>query len=262
MTWQGHVLARLAPGRSLLEPALRTARPLDRLSASSRSALRERLERWVDTQVDRHLRPLKNLGAAATDPATSPGVRALAAMLADAAGVLPRKTVLSAIAHLEQADRQALHSLRVRMGPLDVFVDPLLKPAAQYWRGALLAVRAGQPMPALPAAGAATLTSEADARGAALAYRRLGREWIRIDLADRLASHARKVRSAGGDNPVNVELATSVGLSEDAIGRLMDEVGFTRSGEAWKWRGRRGPRVERRAAPSHAFAELEKLKKT
>jgi ATP-dependent RNA helicase SUPV3L1/SUV3 len=261
VSWQGHVLARLAPGRSLLEPALRTARPLDRLSAASRAALRERLERWLDAQIDRQLRPLKNLASAATDPGSSPGVRALAAMLADAAGVLPRKSVLSAIAHLEQADRQALHKLRVRLGPLDVFVDPLLKPAPQFWRAALLAVRTGQPMPSLPSAGAATLSPEADARGAALAYRRLGRDWIRIDLADRLASHARKVRSAGGDDPVNTELATSVGLSDEAIGRLMDEVGFTRSGEAWKWRGRRPPRQDRRGSGSHAFAELAKLKK-
>ena len=76
-------------------------------------------------------------------------------------------------------------------------MPPLLKPAAQHWRAALLAVRASQPMPALPAAGAATLARDADPRGAALAYRRLGREWLRIDLADRLASHARKVRAGG-----------------------------------------------------------------
>jgi ATP-dependent RNA helicase SUPV3L1/SUV3 len=260
--WQGHVLARLAPGRSLLEPAVRTARALDRLSAPSRAALRERLEGWVDAQIDRHLKPLKALAAAATDPARSPGVRALAAMLADAGGVVPRKSVLSAIAHLEQADRQALHRLRVRLGPLDVFVDPLLKPAAQFWRAALMSVRSGQPMPSLPKAGAATLTPEADARGAALAYRRAGREWVRIDLADRLASHARKVRSAGGTDPVNAELATSVGLSEEAVARLMADVGFTRAGEAWKWRGRHPHREERKGARSHAFAELAKLKKT
>ena len=53
--WEGQVLARLAPGRSLLEPALRTARALDRLSAQSRAALRGRLERWLEAQVDRHL---------------------------------------------------------------------------------------------------------------------------------------------------------------------------------------------------------------
>jgi ATP-dependent RNA helicase SUPV3L1/SUV3 len=261
VAWEGHNLARLAPGRSLLEPALRTARALDRVSAPTRAALRERLERWLDTQVSRHLGPLEKLAAAATDSGSPPGVRALAAMLTDAGGVLPRKAALSAIAHLEQADRQALHRLRVRLGPLDVFVPLLLKPAAQQWRAALLAVKLGQSMPALPAPGAATLNAEADPRGAALAYRRLGATWIRIDLADRLASHARKVRSAGAEDPVDQSLATSIGLSEDALSRLMNEIGFTRAGEAWKWRGRRGPRPDRSAVSSHAFAELAKLKK-
>ncbi len=258
--WHGQVLARLAAGRSLLEPALRTARALDRLSAQSRAALRARLETWLDTQIDRHLAPLTKLTAAATDSNSTPGVRALAAMLADAAGVLPRKAMLGAIAHLEHADRSALHKLRVRLGPLDVFVPAMLKPSAQYWRGALLAVRSGSPMPTLPPADAAMLGAEADPRGAALAFRRLGREWIRVDLADRLASHARKVRSAGGADPVDAELATSVGLGEDALARLMEEVGFTRAGDAWRWRGRRPPRGDRRASPSHAFAELAKLK--
>jgi len=262
VSWDGHVLARLAPGRSLLEPALRTARALDRLSAQTRSALREKLERWIDAQVHRHLWPLLHLGTAATDAATSPGVRALSAMLADAGGVLPRKAALGAISHLEQADRQALHKLKVRLGPLDVFLPLLLKPAAQHWRAALLAVRQGHSMPALPAAGAATLTADADPRGAALAYRRAGRTWVRIDLADRLASHARKVRSAGGPDPVDAELATSIGLDEEAIARLMADVGFTRAGDAWRWRGRHPPRPNSRPPGSHAFAELAKLTKT
>ncbi|HEY6661743.1 MAG TPA: helicase, partial [Sphingomicrobium sp.] len=261
VAWQGHILARLAAGRSLLEPALRTARALDRLAAPSRAALRSRLETWLDRQIARHLRPLETLAAAAGDPASSPGVRAIAAMLTDAGGLLPRKAVLGAISHLEQADRQALHKLRVRLGPLDVFVDSLLKPAAQYWRGALLAVRSGQPMPALPKPGAATLAADADPRGAALAYRRLGRTWLRLDLADRLASHARKVRSSGGDDPVDVALATSIGLDSAAIDQLMGEVGFTRAGDAWRWRGRRPQREDRRATASHAFAELEKLRR-
>jgi ATP-dependent RNA helicase SUPV3L1/SUV3 len=259
--WEGHVLARLAPGRSLLEPALRTVRALDRLSAHSRAALRGRLETWLDAQVELQLRALKRLAAAASDPASSPGVRALAAMLSDAGGVVPRKAILGAIAHLEQSDRHALHRLKVRLGPLDVFLVPLLKPVAQHWRAALLAVRSGQKMPLLPSAGAAMLPPETDPRGAALAYRRLGRGWIRIDLADRLASHARQVRSAGGDNPVDAPFATSVGLDEAAVAQLMNEVGFTKTGDAWRWRGRRPQRDDRRTAPSHAFAELAKLKK-
>ena len=261
VSWQGHVLARLAPGRTLLEPAIRTARALDRLSAQTRAALRSRLERWLEVQIQGHLRELERLAAAATDPLSSPGVRALSAMLTDAGGVLQRKAALSAIAHLEQADRHILHGLRVRLGPLDVFMPALLKPAAQFWRAALVAVRQGQPMPALPPPGAATLSAEADPRGAALAYRRAGQTWIRIDLADRLSSHARKVRSAGGTDPVDAALATSIGLDDEAIAGLMNDVGFTRAGDAWRWRGRRAPRPDRREAPSHAFAELAKLKK-
>ena len=260
VAWEGHVLARLAAGRSLLEPALRTARALDRLSAPTRAALRERLERWLDAQIERHLRQLKQLAATAVDPAISGGVRALAAMLTDAGGLLPRKAVVGAIAHLEQADRQSLHRLRVRLGPLDVFLPVLLKPASQQWRAALIAVRQSQAMPALPSPGAATLLGDADPRGAALAYRRLGSTWLRIDLADRLASHARKVRSAGGDDPVDQELATSVGLDPEALARLMNEIGFVRAGDAWKWRGRRGPRQQPRPRSSHAFAELAKLR--
>jgi len=261
VAWQGNALARLAAGRSLLEPALRTSRALDQLSAHRRAELRGRLEAWLDAQLDRHLKPLKKLAAAAGDRSTSPGVRALAAMLTDAGGVLPRRALMGAIGALEQADRQQLHRLGVRLGPLDVFLPGLLKPNAQHWRGALMAVRTNSPMATLPSAGASTLGPEADARGAALAYRRLGRQWLRIDLADRLARHAHKVRSAGGDEPVDTELATSVGLDSEAVGKLMEEVGFTRAGEAWKWRGRRPPRQDRRTETSHAFAELAKLKR-
>jgi ATP-dependent RNA helicase SUPV3L1/SUV3 len=119
-------------------------------------------------------------------------------------------------------------------------------------------------MPALPPAGASTLSAEADPRGAAFAYRRVAREWIRIDLADRLASHARKVRSAGGEDPLDAELATSIGLGEEAIARLMGEIGFTKTGDAWRWRGRKRERErgDGRGTSSHAFAELAKLKKT
>ena len=260
--WQGHVLARLAPGRSLLEPALRTSRALDRLSVPSRAALRSRLEAWLEAAIGEHLGALKTLAAAATDPASTPGVRALAAMLADAGGTAPRRAMMAPIAALVPADRRALHGLRVRLGPLDLFVPALLKPAAQRWRGALVAVRSGQPMPALPPSGAAMLGPDADPRGAVQAYRRLGREWLRIDLADRLASHAHKVRSAGGADPVDAALATSVGLGEDGIAILMAEIGFARAGDAWRWRGRRGRRPDAAdKRTGNAFAALADLKR-
>jgi ATP-dependent RNA helicase SUPV3L1/SUV3 len=261
--WDGQILARLAPGRSLMEPAVRTARALDRLSTERRAKLRARLERWVESQVDRHLPALKSLARAAGDRSVSPGVRALAAMLVDAGGLLPRRAIAAQLGQLDKADRHRLYQLHVRLGALDVYVQALLKPAAQQWRAALLAVRSGQPMPRLPQPSAATLDGSADPRGASLAFRRIGTTWLRIDLADRLAAHAHQVRQHGGEDPVDVALATSLGLDEPTVRHLMAEIGFVPSGEAWKWRGHRRPRRREPQGPrpGNAFAALAGLKR-
>ena len=261
--WDGQILARLAPGRSLMEPAVRTARALDRLSTERRAKLRARLERWVERQVDRHLPALKSLARAAGDRSVSPGIRALAAMLVDAGGLLPRRAIAAQLGQLDKADRHRLYQLHVRLGALDVYVQALLKPAAQQWRAALLAVRSGQPMPRLPQPSAATLDGSADPRGASLAFRRIGTTWLRIDLADRLAAHAHQVRQHGGEDPVDVALATSLGLDEPTVRHLMAEIGFVPSGEAWKWRGHRRPRRREPQGPrpGNAFAALAGLKR-
>ena len=261
VTWQGHVLARLAPGRSLLEPALRTTRALDRLSTERRAALRQRLEAWLERAIQAQLGSLKTLARTAADPNATAGVRALAAMLVDSGGVIPRRSVAAQIAALNKADRHVLWRLKVRLGALDIHVPVLLKPAAQRWRAALQAVRSAQAMPRLPLPGAAVLDGGADPLGAALAFRRLGSTWLRIDLAERLAAHAHQVRGAGGDDPVDQALVTSLGLDADAIGRLMKEIGFEGGDGAWKWRGRRPQRPPPQQPAAHAFAELAKLKR-
>jgi ATP-dependent RNA helicase SUPV3L1/SUV3 len=261
--WQGHRLARLAAGRSLTEPAVHTVRALDRLSAARRAELRARLERLVEAELDRHVAPLKALAAAASDSNVAPGVRALSAMLADSGGVLARRAIAQQVSALDKADRQSLHRLRVRLGALDLFVPLLLKPAAQRWRAALIATRAGQAMPRLPDPSAATLDSSADPRGARLAFRRFGAHWLRIDLADRLAAFAHAARQAGSGDILDAPLVTSLGLDEDSVRRLMAEVGFVPAGEAWKWRGQRRPQRPPRPAPAsgNAFAALAELRK-
>lgn len=261
--WEGYILARLSQGRSLTEPAVRTTRPLDRLSAARRAELRVRLERWIEAELERHVRSLKELASAASDPKVAPGVRALSAMLADAGGVLPRRAIAPQLAQLDKADRHALHRLRVRLGALDVYVQGLLKPGAQRWRAALLAIRAGQKMPRLPDPSASTLDGSADPRGATLAFRRFGAMWLRIDLADRIASHAHAARQAGNEAVVDTPLTTSLGLDPETVKKLMAEVGFVPKGEAWTWRGQRRPprNVERSPRPGNAFAALADLKR-
>jgi ATP-dependent RNA helicase SUPV3L1/SUV3 len=257
----GHLLARLAPGRTLAEPALRTVRALDRLSAAARTELRTRMEEWLEAQVGRHLGDLLRLATASSDRSLPPSVRAITAMLADAGGLLPRRALAEPIGQLDRPARAALHRLRVRLGALDVFLPSLLKPEAQRWRAALLAVRTGAAMPDLPAPGAATLPGSADRNGAALAYRRLGETWLRVDLADRLAAHAHRARAAErakGElpDPVDRPLVTSLGLSDDALARLMAEIGFRRQESAWLWRGTHPRRRSRPqpVRPGNAFA--------
>ena len=240
--WEGHILARLAPGRTLLEPAVRTVRALDRLSAPRRAELRARLERWIEADLDRHLGTLRCSPRAASDSSVTPGVRALAAMLADAGGLLPRRAIASQIAALDKADRHSLHRHRLRLGALDLFVPALLKPGAQRWRAALLAIRSGQPMPRLPDPGAATLDGSADPRGAALAFRRFGSIWLRVDLADRIAAHAHAARQAGKPDPLDSALITSLGLDADTVRKLMAEIGFIPVGRRVEMARHRAPR--------------------
>ena len=97
-------------------------------------------------------------------------------------------------------------------------------------------------MPLLPPAGSATVHGSADPRGAMLAYRRFGATWLRIDLADRIASHAHAARAAGKAEPIDPALITSLGLDAEALRKLMAEIGFVPAGANWRWRGRRPER--------------------
>ena len=201
--WQGHVLARLAPGRSLLEPALRTARALDRLSAAqprrasraagSAGSTRRSTAIWRRSKSSPRQRPT---GRARRAFARSRRCSPMPAACFRAG------RWSAPIAALEQADRQALHRLRRPPRPARRVPAAVAKPAAQHWRAALLrrsarasrcracrrrARRRWTPTPIRAARRSPTAASAA--------------QWLRIDLADRLASHAHKVRSAGGDEP-------------------------------------------------------------
>ena len=128
----------------------------------------------------------------------------------------PDLALLAAIGELSPDDPRALYKLGVRLGPLDIFLPALLKPTAQFLRAALLAVRQGQPLPRLPAPGAATLSADCDPRGAALAYRRFGRQWIRIDLAD---------QRIGAGLWLTVDGDADIDVAADGIGRAGKIVG-------------------------------------
>ena len=185
-------------------------------------------------------------------------------MLVDAGGHLPRRSIAAQLSALDKADRHAVHRLRVRLGALDVYVQSLLKPAAQQWRAALLAVRSGQPMPRLPEPSAAMLDGSADPRGAALAFRRLGHR-LAADRPCRPAGHPRPPRPAAWRRGSGRPRARHQPWPRRAHRPSFDgrSRASCRQAKAWAWRGHRRPRRREPQGPrpGNAFAALAGLKR-
>ncbi|PXA84347.1 helicase [Nostoc sp. 3335mG] len=268
--WRGDVVARLGKGRSLAEPRLTLHRTLDPLSADNKANVTERLERWLQASIARHLAPLATIGAAARDKATAPALRGLLAPVAEAGGIVSRDSVAASLPTLNRDQRKVAANLGLKIGTLDLFVPALLKPEPMRWRLALLAARANATMPPLPAPGSAMINLPDPLLRAAACragFRDLGDQMLRVDLVERLARHAHDAREGHRPFVPDPSLSTSLGLKPPAVARLMRTLGFAqhKRGEgdapiAWLWRGRRPDRVDApRARPGNAFGALARL---
>jgi ATP-dependent RNA helicase SUPV3L1/SUV3 len=86
-------------------------------------------------------------------------------------------------------------------------------------------------MPELPPESAVHLkewdfASAADCRNAG--YRRIGNEYVRIDLAERVIKKAHEARGEALEFGMDMAFATSLGLSEEGLQALMRDAGFRR----------------------------------
>jgi ATP-dependent RNA helicase SUPV3L1/SUV3 len=261
MLWRGHEVARLVAGKNLLSPRVQLDRRIDRVSERGREAVVARLKAWVAAQVEKALGPLRRAGQAGHAPDTAPALRAVLALLVDEGGIVARDAVAAPLALLDRDQRRAVARLGIRIGALDLFMPAVLKPAAMRWRAALRAAADGAPMPPLPAPGAVVLPATTPAADR-LGFRRAGPQWLRVDMADRIAACAHDA-SAKGRPAVDEALVTSLGLQPESLARLMRDIGFRLDGEErrWVWKGRAHPRRRGPPAPvSPAFAKLAELR--
>ena len=114
-------------------------------------------------------------------------------------------------------------------GALDIYHHAALKPAAAKWRAALFAARDGRPMPDLPPESAVHLkewkfSHPGEVRNAG--YRRIGDEYVRIDLAERVIKKAHEARGQSNLFGMDMAFATSLGISEAGLKALMRDAGF------------------------------------
>ena len=231
LQWNGAVLGHLAKGRSLLQPLFKPVRAVAGLEGDDLRAIAEKAEGWINEQLAKHMGGLVALNQLAADAATDGMVRALAARLADAGGIAGRQFLADTLTALPKEARGAARKAGIVFGALDVYHHAILKPAATRWRSALFAAQTEKPMPELPPESAVHLkewnfASTADCRNAG--YRRVGNEYVRIDLAERVIKKAHEARGQALEFGMDMAFATSLGLSEAGLEALMRDAGFRR----------------------------------
>ncbi|NNC71347.1 MAG: helicase [Sphingomonadaceae bacterium] len=266
IAWRGQHIAKLEPGTSLLTPRIALDPALTVLGTEMRANVAERLQGWLDSAMAEALAPLLRIDAALRAKATPPAIRALLAPLIEGGGIAARASVLGALAALEKSDRHRIGRLGITLGSLDIFHPRLLKPGAMRWRLALDAAQHGKPMPSLPPDGLTLLDEPPKATQPSwqrAGFRGFGGKMIRIDMIERLSRAAHDARDGKKPFAPGQALITSLGLTGEVYGKLMQALGFQHvrgTTRQWIWRGRRTAKPRAVAPrPGNAFAKLAEL---
>lgn len=227
--WQGDLLGALTKGRTLLQPAFTPVKAVAGLEGDALREITTRAESWIAAQLAKAMGGIVGLLELAQQADVDGNVRALAVRLADEGGIAGRHYLADAIAALPKEARGAARKGGIVFGALDIYHHAALKPAAAKWRAALFAARDNRAMPELPPESAVHLkawnfASSSDARNAG--YRRIGDEYVRIDLAERVIKKAHEARGQGNLFAMDMAFATSLGISESGLKALMRDAGF------------------------------------
>jgi ATP-dependent RNA helicase SUPV3L1/SUV3 len=228
------LLGHIVKGRSLMQPVFKPCRAVGDLEGDALQDITVRAEEWIAAQLEKHLGGVVALQAMGQNAEINGSVRALAVQLADEGGIAGRYYLNDVINALPKEERGAARKGGIVFGALDVFHHGALKPAAAKWRAALFAARDDRPMPDLPPESAVhlrewTFASAADCRNAG--YRKIGEEYLRIDLAERVIKKAHETRRQTLYFGMDMVFATSLGMSVDGLNVLMRDAGF-RSAQA------------------------------
>ena len=190
LAWEGETLATLAQGRTFLTPVLVPDRVLDTVPAPARKTLVAALEAWLAKALE-PLAPLDKLDEASRSQDSGPELRALLIQLVEHGGMLAREH--SGLDKLDKGQRTMLARIGVRVGALDLFVPAMLRPAPiTLWRElasvAGRKTRGGAPEAEMPPA------IDAGKRERVPGYRGVGKQLVRLDMAEKLLREAHGAR--------------------------------------------------------------------
>ena len=270
--WHSQRIGLLVRGPSLAAPRFQPDRALEAIPKPDQEALLAHVAQWLDGQMQAPLAPVRALARAADDRRCPGPLRALLVQLIEGGGVMARPQADGLLAAIDAGGRQVLQRLGIRLGSLDVFCAPMIRPECQRLLRLVHAIRAGGPLPdpAEPAVEALRTVVPAAAlpTDGHPAYRVLGDQGLRVDMAEKLIRAAHDRRGDTATFAIDPALAISMGLSADNADRLMRAAGFRRDGAApgpqnpamWRWRGLDRRKKQRPAADVAAAGHFAALK--
>jgi ATP-dependent RNA helicase SUPV3L1/SUV3 len=257
----------MVAGESMLTPRIEV-RAGDFLDGETRERVRQRLQLFVRSEVERRLAPLF---AALALPLGGAG-RGLAYLLADSLGVVATADIAAPVKSLDRESRRALARLGVRFGTESVYVEPLLSREAVRFRALLWAVQHGRPVPLVPGARSRGKAIPVDPDLPVSFYAASGRRvvggWaVRPDRLERLAA-ALRARAKLGRFVADDELAAVVDIPPGELRQVLLTLGYRAviEGDAEFFVGkprRRPPQQGQPARPpreGHPFAKLKEMR--
>jgi len=245
LEWQGHAIARLAPGDHPLRPRIEVGDG-EFVDGPIRERIRKRLLGWFERHRDAALGALTALETAPLAGAA----RGLAFQLSEALGALARNAIRDQLDALTRSDRRALAELGVQIGRVSVWVRPVQNAKAARLAQMLLALHRGRLAPPAPQRRPPSFRPPPEDDAAALhagGYRLVGGRAVRIDALERLAAAAITLGKQGPFAATEA-LAATVGVSPDELAPVLQGLGYRRQGtgaEATFERQRRKVRGDR-----------------
>ncbi|MGE0203670.1 MAG: helicase-related protein [Hyphomicrobiaceae bacterium] len=246
--WRDEEIARVDGTENVLRPTV-TLIADEHLSAPDRERVQARLATWLTEIVDERLKVLVDLATAEDIAGLGRGI---AFRLVESLGCVRRDGVAEEIRSLDQAARAQLRKYGVRFGAFNIYLPPLLKPAAAELLVLLWLLKARQqgtiPTDASPEPPRAGLTSVAAAPDVseefyrAAGFHLCGPRAVRIDMLERLADLIRPLlawrpdvsnpvpppKGASGDGGFTVvpEMMSILGCSAEELGHVLKALGF------------------------------------
>jgi len=251
--WRGQGAGQLSGGDPF-QPRVRLFGQLGPDHARERAA--RRLEAFVSAEAGRRLGRLKGLRGAIEAGRVRGLARGIAYRLAEAGGLIDRKTLEAEVKALSQAERRALKGLGVRFGAFSLFMPALLTPEALAFAGAFTALTtpdwrpsADKPSPLPnPAPSASAL--------AALGLRAVAGLTVPVEQLEALDTALRAAPRQAGGSVLSDEAIAALSWTDEETRRILRGLDYAPvrklvPGEPAIWR-RRQPRND--AAPTQPKA--------